>query len=110
MFGSLRLWVPNWGFHLGWMKWLSGVINNAPYPVPFLDYLKSAIPSLESGFPRLISFLALTAALTYMNYRGLTIVGWMAILLGVFSVIPFVVMGFVAIPKIEPSQWLITTM
>ncbi|CAN8313878.1 unnamed protein product [Cochlearia groenlandica] len=30
---------PFWGFQVGWMKWLCGVIDNALYPVLFLDYL-----------------------------------------------------------------------
>lgn len=110
--GGYVVWVssalgPFWGFQQGWVKWLSGVIDNALYPVLFLDYLKSAIPALEGGFPRIIAVLVLTAILTFMNYRGLTIVGWVAILLGVFSLLPFIVMGVIAIPKIEPSRWLI---
>ncbi|XP_040986153.1 probable polyamine transporter At1g31830 isoform X2 [Juglans microcarpa x Juglans regia] len=109
--GGYVVWVsaalgPYWGFQQGWMKWLSGVIDNALYPVLFLDYLKSAIPALEGGLPRVLAVIALTVVLTYMNYRGLTIVGWVAVLLGIFSLLPFVVMGLVAIPKLEPSRWL----
>ncbi|OMO52007.1 Amino acid/polyamine transporter I [Corchorus capsularis] len=109
--GGYVVWVasalgPYWGFQQGWMKWLSGVIDNALYPVLFLDYLKSGIPALGGGLPRVIAVLALTLVLTYMNYRGLTIVGWVAVLLGVFSILPFVVMGFISIPKLEPSRWL----
>ena len=80
------------------MKWLSGIIDNALYPALFLDYLKSAIPALGSGLPRILAVLALTVVLTYMNYMGLTIVGWLAVLLGILSILPFVVM--------EPSRWL----
>ncbi|MED6179839.1 hypothetical protein PIB30_004479 [Stylosanthes scabra] len=109
--GGYVVWVssalgPYWGFQLGWMKWLSGVIDNALYPVLFLDYLKSAIPALESGFPRIIAVLILTSALTYMNYRGLTIVGWIAIFLGIFSLLPFMVMGVIAVPRIKPRRWI----
>lgn len=109
--GGYVVWVssalgPFWGFQQGWMKWLSGVIDNALYPVLFLDYLKSAFPILGGGFPRIIAVLVLTVILTYMNYRGLTIVGWVAVLLGIFSILPFVVMGLVAIPRLEPSRWL----
>ncbi|GLT56642.1 hypothetical protein SLA2020_296700 [Shorea laevis] len=108
--GGYVVWVasalgPYWGFQQGWMKWLSGVIDNTLYPVLFLDYLKFAIPALGGGWPRLLATLALTIVLTYMNYRGLTIVGWVAVALGVFSILPFVVMGLVAIPKLEPSRW-----
>nr|XP_048336428.1 probable polyamine transporter At1g31830 isoform X2 [Ziziphus jujuba var. spinosa]XP_048336431.1 probable polyamine transporter At1g31830 isoform X2 [Ziziphus jujuba var. spinosa] len=110
--GGYVVWVssalgPYWGFQQGWMKWLSGVIDNALYPVLFLDYLKSTIPALEGGLPRVTAILVLTALLTYMNYRGLTIVGWVAVLLGVFSLLPFIVMGFIAIPKLEPSRWFV---
>ncbi|XP_039026232.1 probable polyamine transporter At1g31830 [Hibiscus syriacus] len=110
--GGYVVWVssalgPYWGFQQGWMKWLSGVIDNALYPVLFLDYLKSGIPAVGGGLPRIFAVLALTLVLTYMNYRGLTIVGWVAVLLGVFSILPFVVMGLVSIPKLEPSRWLV---
>lgn len=96
---------PYWGFQQGWMKWLSGVIDNALYPVLFLDYLKSAIPAVASGLPRVLATWALTIILTLLNYRGLTIVGFVAVFLGIFSLIPFIVMGFISIPKLEPSRW-----
>ncbi|KAL5077755.1 hypothetical protein RYX36_016739 [Vicia faba] len=96
---------PYWGFQQGWMKWLSGVIDNALYPVLFLDYLKSAVPALGSGLPRVLATWGLTVVLTLLNYRGLTIVGFVAVFLGIFSLIPFVVMGFISIPKLEPSRW-----
>ncbi|XP_004513415.1 probable polyamine transporter At1g31830 [Cicer arietinum] len=96
---------PYWGFQQGWMKWLSGVIDNALYPVLFLDYLKSAVPEVSSGLPRVFAILGLTIFLTLLNYRGLTIVGFVAVFLGVFSLIPFVVMGFISIPKLKPSRW-----
>ncbi|XP_073275153.1 probable polyamine transporter At1g31830 isoform X1 [Primulina huaijiensis] len=110
--GGYVVWVssalgPFWGFQQGWMKWLSGVIDNALYPVLFLDYLKSGIPALGGGLPRVLAVLALTVVLTYMNYRGLVIVGWVAVLLGIFSILPFVVMGFISIPKLQPKRWLV---
>ncbi|KAJ6327030.1 hypothetical protein OIU78_014004 [Salix suchowensis] len=110
--GGYVVWVstalgPYWGFQQGWMKWLSGVIDNALYPVLFLDYLKSGIPGLAGGLPRAAAALALTFLLTYMNYKGLVIVGRVAVLLGIFSILPFVVMGLVAIPKLEPARWFV---
>ncbi|KAM7264186.1 hypothetical protein ACFE04_001869 [Oxalis oulophora] len=113
--GGYVVWVssalgPYWGFQQGWMKWLSGVIDNALYPVLFLDYLKSAIPALGGGYPRTLSALGLTFLLTFMNYRGLTIVGGVAILLGIFSLLPFVVMGIISIPNINPSRWFVVSL
>ena len=110
--GGYVVWVssalgPYWGFQLGWMKWFSGVIDNALYPILFLDYLKSTVPALSSGLPRIAVALALIVVLTYLNYRGLTIVGWTAVLLGLFSILPFLVMGLVSIRKLKPSRWLV---
>lgn len=96
---------PFWGFQQGWWKWLSGVIDNALYPVLFLDYLKSAVPMVGNGLPRIIAILAITISLTYLNYRGLTIVSWAAVCLGVFSLLPFCVMFVLAIPRLKPARW-----
>ncbi|XP_010665391.1 probable polyamine transporter At1g31830 [Vitis vinifera] len=110
--GGYVVWVssalgPYWGFQLGWMKWFSGVIDNALYPLLFLDYLSPTVPALSGGLPRIAAVLALIVVLTYMNYRGLTIVGWASVLLGLFSILPFVIMGLVSIPKLKPSRWLV---
>ncbi|PKA51036.1 putative polyamine transporter [Apostasia shenzhenica] len=111
--GGYVVWVstalgPFWGFQQGWMKWLSGVIDNALYPVLFLDYLKSGVPALGGGFTRALAVLVVTVGLTYMNYRGLTIVGWAAVFLGIFSILPFIIMGFIAVPQLEFSRWLVS--
>ncbi|XP_073220474.1 probable polyamine transporter At1g31830 isoform X2 [Cicer arietinum] len=113
--GGYVVWVssalgPFWGFQQGWMKWLSGVIDNALYPVLFLDYLKSAVPAVGSGLPRVVATWGLTIVLTYLNYRGLTIVGFVAVCIGIFSLLPFVVMGLLAIPDMEPSRWVETNL
>ncbi|KAI8547195.1 hypothetical protein RHMOL_Rhmol07G0176400 [Rhododendron molle] len=110
--GGYVIWVSlalceYWGFQIGWMKWLSGVIDNALHPVMFLDYVKSTIPTLSSGLPRVGAMLGLTATLTYINYRGLTIVGWAAVLLGVLSLLPFNFVVLIAIPKLRPKRWLV---
>lgn len=110
--GGYVVWVssalgPYWGFQLGWMKWFSGVIDNALYPILFLDYLQSNVQALSGGLPRIAVVLGLIAVLTYMNYRGLTIVGWAAVALGLFSILPFGIMGVVSIPKLKPSRWLV---
>uniref|UniRef100_A0A0E0CD72 Amino acid transporter transmembrane domain-containing protein n=1 Tax=Oryza meridionalis TaxID=40149 RepID=A0A0E0CD72_9ORYZ len=89
------------------MKWLSGVIDNTLYPVLFLDYLKSGVPALGGGVPRAFAIIGLTAVLTLLNYRGLTVVRWVAICLGVFSLLPFFVMGLIALPKLRAARWLV---
>lgn len=110
--GGYVVWVsttlgPYWGFQLGWVKWLGGVVDNALYPVLFLDYIKSDVTALANGLPRTIAILVLIIALTYLNYRGLTIVAWVATALAIFTLLPFVIMGLIALPKLEPSRWFV---
>ncbi|KAI5055676.1 hypothetical protein GOP47_0029197 [Adiantum capillus-veneris] len=108
--GGYVVWIqeafgPFWGFQQGWWKWLSGVIDNALYPVLFLDYLKAFVPAVASGPVRVMAVIILTAALTYLNYRGLAIVGNIAVCLGIFSLLPLIVMALCAIPRLNPTSW-----
>lgn len=101
-----RAFGPFFGSLMGSWKFLSGVINIAAFPVLCVDYLKKIIHPLESGWPRHISILISTLVLSFVNYTGLTIVGWAAVLLGVVSLMPFIVMSLIAIPKIQPHRWI----
>ncbi|ERN03649.1 hypothetical protein AMTR_s00144p00042270 [Amborella trichopoda] len=110
--GGYVLWIseafgPFWGFQEGFWKWFSGVMDNALYPVLFLDYLKHTFPIFKRTIARIPALLGITVSLTYLNYRGLAIVGFTAVGLATFSLLPFVVMGFLSIPRIRPSQWLV---
>ncbi|KAL8060707.1 hypothetical protein ABFX02_02G042400 [Erythranthe guttata] len=110
--GGYVLWISSafghfWGFQEGFWKWLSGVMDNALYPVLFLDYLKSSFPIFNQMAARIPALLGITVSLTYLNYRGLHIVGFSAVLLAGFSLLPFAVMGFLSIPRIKPKRWLV---
>lgn len=110
--GGYVIWIsaafgPFWGFQEGYWKWLSGVLDNALYPVLFLDYLKQSLPIFNHWIARIPALLGITVTLTYLNYRGLQIVGFSAVLLASFSLFPFLVMGVLSIPCIRPKQWLV---
>ncbi|KAK1267801.1 putative polyamine transporter [Acorus gramineus] len=109
--GGYVLWVssafsPFWGFQEGLWKWFSGVMDNALYPVLFLDYLKRSAPIFNRTVVRLPSLLSLTVALTYLNYRGLHVVGFSAVALAAFSLLPFGVIALLAVPRLKPKRWL----
>ena len=91
---------------MGSWKFLSGVINIAAFPVLCIDYLKMVIPALESGWPRNVSILISTVVLSFINFTGIAIVGWAAVVLGIVSLSPFILMAAIAIPKIRPHRWL----
>ncbi|KAL2349549.1 hypothetical protein Fmac_003549 [Flemingia macrophylla] len=98
---------PFWGFQEGFWKWFSGVMDNALYPVLFLDYLALSFPIFLRTSARIPSLFLITLSLTFLNYRGLHIVGLSALFLAVFSLSPFLIMALLSIPHIRPSRWLL---
>ncbi|KAJ8763441.1 hypothetical protein K2173_002324 [Erythroxylum novogranatense] len=110
--GGYVIWIcsafgPFWGFQEGLWKWFSGDIDNALYPVLFLDYLKHSFPAFNRLAARIPALLGITLSLTYLNYIGLYIVGISEVSLGVFSLFPFLVRSLLSTPKIRPSRWLV---
>ncbi|KAH7532302.1 probable polyamine transporter At3g13620 [Ziziphus jujuba] len=101
-----RAFGPFWGSLMGSWKFLCGVINLASYPILCVDYLQLVIPIFSSGIPRFVAVFASTLVLSFLNYTGLTIVGYTAVCMGVISLLPFIIMSLVAIPMIEPSRWI----
>lgn len=105
--GGYVLWIssafssPFLAYLSAVFRWFSGAIDNALYPILFLDYLP-----LPPTFPKLPLLLLITASLTYLNYRGLHIVGVSAIIITLFSLSPFLIMSLMAVPKIRPRRWL----
>ncbi|KAI4317485.1 hypothetical protein L6164_025350 [Bauhinia variegata] len=109
--GGYIIWAteafgPFWGCLMGLWKFTSGVANLASYPVLCIDYLKLVIPALSSGFPRYLAIFLSTCFLSFLNYTGLTIVGYTAVALGIVSLMPFLLLSLISIPKIEPGRWL----
>lgn len=108
--GGFVIWADRafgsfFGSLMGSWKFLSGVINIAAFPVLCIDYLKKVIHPLESGWPRSLAIMVSTCILSFLNFTGLTIVGYVAVLLGLVSLSPFIIMSLAAIPKIKPHRW-----
>ncbi|CAK9327917.1 unnamed protein product [Citrullus colocynthis] len=100
-----RAFGPFWGSLMGTWKILSGVINIAAYPVLCINYIQRIAPALQSGWPRRAAILASSVVLAVLNYIGLTIVGYVAVALAFLSILPFIIMTLIAIPKIKPHRW-----
>lgn len=98
---------PFWGFQEGFWSWLSGVTDNSIYPVMFADNLVLLFPALAGGWPRTIFVMTLSLSLTYMNYRGLTVVGNTVVATTAFILIPFVILSALCVPHISPANWLV---
>mmetsp|Transcript_6236 Transcript_6236/g.9401 ORF Transcript_6236/g.9401 Transcript_6236/m.9401 type:complete len:536 (+) Transcript_6236:60-1667(+) len=105
---------PFWGFQEGWLSYLSGVADNSLYPILLLDTFVSLIQSqgsdsmFSSGLPRLLFIILLTVLLTYLNYRGLDVVGRTTIIICTLTMMPFVVFCIIGAFKVDPTKWLAT--
>ncbi|KAL6513749.1 hypothetical protein OROHE_019609 [Orobanche hederae] len=109
--GGFVIWAdsafgPFFGSLMGTWKFLSGVINIAAFPALCIDYLKRIFPIFSSGLPRNLAILISTLLLSFLNYTGLTIVGYVGVGLGIVSLAPFVLMSLIAIPQIHPHRWI----
>jgi amino acid transporter len=96
---------PLAGSLLGTWKYLSCVINIAAYPALVADYLARVIPAVAGGRTRTGTVVGMTVFLSFVNYAGLSIVGWGAVALGLVSLAPFVLMTGIAVPKMRPRRW-----
>ncbi|XP_062211398.1 probable polyamine transporter At3g13620 [Phragmites australis] len=106
--GGFVLWAdrafgPLAGSLLGTWKYLSCITNIAAYPALVADYLGQVAPSrVRTG-----TVVGMTVFLSFLNYTGLSIVGWGAVALGLVSLAPFVLMTVMAAPKVRPRRWVV---
>lgn len=133
---------PFWAFHKGWLSLLSGISDNALYPILFIDcFVKlfqevklveeqgseeksssqldsftsfalqlSADYEAEKNWisPRFAIIMLLTVSLTYLNYRGLEIVGKLLIIICIVSMFPFLLFCLIGLFKVNPKRLLVT--
>jgi amino acid transporter len=102
-------------FHEGYLSWVSGVADNSLYPILLLDCFLQLMGTwewadndfgfLEEGPWRLVVVMTLTFGLTYLNYRGLDVVGKVAVFLCIFTMLPFVVFCLLGVGQVQPERW-----
>jgi amino acid transporter len=108
--GGYVIWVEKafgrfWGFLEGWLSWLCSFADNALYPVMFVDYL-AYLRGDMSPFERWTIGAGVISAMTWMNIRGIRLVGWTSIVFTLLVLAPFAVLVFLGAPQIQPSVWL----
>ena len=80
-----------WGFLSGWWNWSASFLLGGAYAVLFTDYLVYYFPKMTWWEHYLIS-VALIAVLTWINVRGIQMVGQVATALEIFIFIPVITM------------------
>ena len=80
-----------WGFLSGWWNWSASFLLGGAYAVLFTDYLVYYFPKMTWWEHWLIS-VALITVLTWINVRGIQMVGQVATALEIFIFIPVIAM------------------
>jgi amino acid transporter len=101
-----------WGFLAGWWNWSASFLLGGAYAVLFTDYLVYYFPGI-TGWKHYLVSVALIAAITWINIRGIQMVGKVATALEIFIFIPVMTMIVIAllhwrhnpfVPLIPPHQ------
>ncbi|MFY9912279.1 MAG: APC family permease [Candidatus Sulfotelmatobacter sp.] len=101
-----------WGFLAGWWNWSASFLLGGAYAVLFTDYLVYYFPGLK-GWKHYLVSVALIAVITWINVRGIQMVGKVATALEIFIFLPVMTMIVIAlthwhfnpfVPLIPPHQ------
>ena len=87
-----------WGFLAGWWNWLASFLLGSVYAVLFADYLGFYFPQL-TGWKHYLVALAMVAVITYINVRGIDMVGKFATVLSIFILLPTLVVSAIGLAK-----------
>jgi amino acid transporter len=80
-----------WGFLAGWWNWSASFLLGGAYAVLFTDYLAAFFPSI-GGWKHYVVSVGLIALITWVNVRGIRMVGKVATALEVCIFLPVIVM------------------
>ncbi|MGB0103263.1 MAG: APC family permease [Candidatus Sulfotelmatobacter sp.] len=87
-----------WGFLAGWWNWSASFLLGGAYAVLFTDYLVYYVPGI-TGWKHYLVSVALIAVITWINVRGIQMVGRVATALEIFILLPVTTMIVIAFTK-----------
>jgi len=87
-----------WGFLAGWWNWSASFLLGGVYAVLFTDYLVYYFPQI-TGWKHYLVSVALIAVITWINVRGIQMVGQVATALEIFIFVPVITMIVIALSK-----------
>jgi amino acid transporter len=85
-----------WGFLAGWWNWSASFLLGGAYAVLFTDYLVYYFPSI-TGWKHWLVSVALIVVITWINVRGIQMVGQVATALEIFIFVPVLTMIAIAL-------------
>jgi len=87
-----------WGFLAGWWNWSASFLLGSAYAVLFTDYLGFYFPQI-TGWKHYVVSVVLVAIITWINVRGIQMVGQFATALELFILLPVLVMIVMGLAK-----------
>ncbi len=109
--GGYYVWVkealgPFAGFLCAWWSWVYSLVDVSIYPVLFAAYASTFLkvqfddPVLETNpVLRWLVAVAVIVAFTYLNVRGIRLVGRVSMLFGILLLFPFAAMVLIGLPR-----------
>ena len=88
-----------WGFMAGWWNWSASFLLGGTYGVLFADYLTNYYFPGLTGFKHWLMSFALIAFITWINVRGIQMVGKAATILEVAMFVPVILLIVIGLAK-----------
>lgn len=89
------------GFLQGFWSWLSNVTSTAVYPHLLLEYLSSEFPVMAHPIYATLFLTVFTCSMSYINYRGLHIIGSGGAVAIVLVLCPFAILAVLGFPMVD---------
>lgn len=94
------------GWTCGFLAFVSGATDTAIYPILFLDYILQVVNAEDPNpFLQYAAVSIFAIVLSYINYRGLPVVGNISTVICLLSMSPFIIAFFLGVWKVEPRLW-----
>jgi len=99
-----RAFGPFWAFQVGWWSWVDSFVDIAVYPALFTQYLSHWLPDMTSSSRWLLA-LTFIWILTALNIRGVSLVGWGAVIFGLLALAPIAALVIAGLGQLRFAPW-----
>jgi amino acid transporter len=92
------------GFEVGWLQWFTRAASQASVMAGIAVALGYYWPAMTGGWPRAALLIGITAALAWVNVRGIRQSAWVVNTLTIGKLLPLAIFITVGVFHIEPSR------
>ena len=108
VFWTTAAFGPRMGFIQGFWSWLSNVTSIAVYPHLLLEYLSAEFPWMGSPSNSILFLTLFTLAMSYINYRGLHVIGSGGAIAIILVLAPFIILAIFGFPLVVWEELSVT--